>query len=54
MADERKSGSGNVPWGQRLFDRPFVLLALGRIVMFVIYTGWGVVEILTMPTATLP
>jgi hypothetical protein len=44
----------NVPWGQRFFDRPILLLVLGLLVMFVIYTGWGIVEILTLPQATLP
>jgi len=43
-----------VPLGQRLLDSPFWLLAAGLIVMFVVYTGWGIVEILTLPTATLP
>lgn len=43
-----------IPWGQRLYDRPFVLLALGLAVMFVLYTGWGIVEILTLSEAPLP
>lgn len=42
------------PLGQRLFDRPFLLLVLGLIVMFAFYTIWGLVEIYTLPTATLP
>ncbi len=42
------------PLGQRLFDNVFLLLALGMIIMFVVYTGWGLWEILTMPKATLP
>ena len=42
------------PRGQRLFDDVFLLLALGLIVMFVVYTGWGLWEILTMPDSTLP
>ena len=46
--------SGPVPWPQRLMDRPFVLLLLGLLVMFVIYTGWGIVEIMMLPAATLP
>lgn len=44
----------DIPLGQRLFDRPFLLLAAGIIVMFVFYTGWGIFEILSMPAATLP
>ena len=42
------------PWGQRLLDRPFLLLFLGMAVMFVFYTGWGTVELLLLPTAKLP
>ncbi len=43
-----------VPFGQRIFDKPFLLLALGLIVMFGFYTIWGLVEILTLPQAQLP
>jgi hypothetical protein len=43
-----------IPLGQRLFDNMFLLLALGMLVMFVVYTGWGMWEILSMPKATLP
>ncbi|MFN2375282.1 MAG: hypothetical protein ABR538_02015 [Candidatus Binatia bacterium] len=43
-----------IPLGQRLFDRPFLLLGVGLAVMFVFYTGWGMYEILSLPTATLP
>jgi hypothetical protein len=42
------------PLGQRVFDNVFLLLALGMVIMFVVYTGWGLWEILTMPKATLP
>jgi hypothetical protein len=37
-----------------LFDNWPVLMLLGLLVMFVIYTGWGLWEIVTMPPATLP
>jgi hypothetical protein len=43
-----------IPLGQRLFDRPFLLLAAGLVVMFLFYTGWGLIEILSLPQATLP
>lgn len=43
-----------IPRLQRLYDSPFLLLLAGLIVMFVVYTGWGLVEILTLPAATLP
>jgi hypothetical protein len=42
------------PLPQRLFDNVFLLLALGVVVMFVIYTGWGMWELLSMPKGTLP
>ena len=43
-----------LPLGQRLFDNMYLLLALGLLVMFVIFTGWGMWEILSMPKGTLP
>jgi hypothetical protein len=43
-----------VPLGQRLFDNVFLLLGAGLIVMFVLYTGWGLWEILSLPTSRLP
>lgn len=42
------------PLMQRLFDNVFLLLALGIIIMFIVYTGWGMWELLTMPKGTLP
>lgn len=43
-----------VPFFQRLYDRPFLLLALGLAVMLVLFTAWGLWEVLTLPEATLP
>jgi len=40
-----------VPWVQQLLDNPFLLLFLGVFVPMVIYTVWGVVDILTLPMA---
>ncbi len=51
---ERPSDPEQIPRLQRLFDSPFLLLIAGLIVMFVVYTGWGLWEILTLPQATLP
>ena len=45
---------GKVPVGQRVFDNMYLLLALGLIVMFVVFTGWGIWEIVAMPKGTLP
>jgi hypothetical protein len=44
----------DIPLGQRLFDRMFLLLVLGIVIMIAVYTGWGLWEIATMPTGTLP
>jgi hypothetical protein len=43
-----------VPLGQRLFDNIFLLLAAGVLIVFVLYTGWGLWEITHLPVATLP
>jgi len=43
-----------IPFGQRLYDRPFVLLVFGMVVMVVFYTAWGLIEVMTLPTAKLP
>lgn len=43
-----------VPRGQRFFDNIHLLLALGILIMVVLYTGWGMWEIMTLPKATLP
>ena len=45
---------GEIPRGQRLFDNVFLWLVAGILVMAVVYTGWGLFEILTLPPATLP
>lgn len=43
-----------IPLMQRMYDNVWLLLIAGIVVMFVVYTGWGMWEILTMPQATLP
>lgn len=43
-----------VPLGQRLFDSPFLLLVAGIVVMLVLYTGWGLLEIMRLTPAPLP
>ena len=42
------------PLLQRLFDNVFLLLGLGIVIMLLVYTGWGMWELLTMPKGTLP
>lgn len=46
--------TNEIPLGQRLFDRPFLLLGAGLVVMFGFYTGWGLLELMLMPPAPLP
>jgi hypothetical protein len=43
-----------VPLGQRLFDNVFLLLGAGVLIMLLFYTGWGLWEILSLPTGDLP
>ena len=41
----------SVPLMQQLLDNPFILLFLGVMVPMVVYTLWGVIDILTVPLA---
>ncbi|HLV27129.1 MAG TPA: hypothetical protein VKZ41_12540 [Gemmatimonadales bacterium] len=43
-----------LPRGQRFFDNIHLLMVLSIVIMFALYTGWGMWEILTLPPATLP
>lgn len=43
-----------VPLGQRLYEKPFLLLIAGIVVMLAFYTLWGLVEILSLKPAPLP
>jgi len=43
-----------VPLGQRLYDNMYLLLVLGVLVMLVVFTAWGVWEVLSMPVDPLP
>ena len=57
MSKPKDSGTEplpNVPLGQRLYDNPFLLLVLGIAVMAILFTGWGLWEVLTLPRAELP
>ena len=40
-----------VPFMQQLLDNPFLLLFLGVMVPMLVYTLWGVIDILTVPLA---
>jgi len=43
--------TGKVPLVQQLLDNPFLLLFLGVLIPMVVYTLWGVIDILTIPLA---
>ncbi len=49
-----EKGEEEIPLGQRIFDNPFLLLIACIVVMFVFYTGWGLVELAMLPEAPLP
>jgi hypothetical protein len=59
MADAKPPPLGGeppeeIPFGQRFLDSPFVLLVICIVVMFVFYTGWGLVELAMLSEAPLP
>lgn len=56
MADvtEKRPADEPPPFWQRVYDNVWLMLALGLIVMFVVYTAWGIWEVVTLPPATLP
>lgn len=56
MSDDAKQPQSGeeIPLGQRLFDRPYLLLLAGMLVMFVFYTGWGLLELASLTDAPLP
>ncbi len=45
------SADEKVPMMQQLLDNPFLLLFLGVMIPMVVYTLWGVIDILTVPLA---
>lgn len=55
--DEPRAGPGSPPDApllQRLYDRPFLLLVVGMVIMLIVYTFWGLWEIMSLPQAPLP
>ena len=56
-ADSTRGPDGAVsppPLGQGLYDNLFLLLVVGMVILALVYTGWGIVALATMPRATLP
>jgi hypothetical protein len=47
-------GETDIPLGQRLFDNVFLLMGAGILVMVLLYTGWGLWEVLTLDRSPLP
>ena len=54
MDEANQPSPEKIPLGQTLFERPFLLLFIGLVVMFLFYTGWGIYEVMTLPQAPLP
>jgi hypothetical protein len=50
----RETDAQPMPLGQRLYDNWLLLMVAGIVIMAVIYTGWGLWEVLTLPAAELP
>lgn len=53
-AGQPDDAAEHVPLGQRLYDNMYLLLFLGVLVMLVVFTAWGMWEIMSMPADTLP
>ncbi|MEW6703843.1 MAG: hypothetical protein AB1430_03220 [Pseudomonadota bacterium] len=52
MSDpQRDDDNEPIPWMQQVLDNPFLLLFLGVMIPMVVYTLWGVIDILTVPLA---
>lgn len=49
--NDTNADNERVPLMQQLLDNPFLLLFLGVMVPMVVYTLWGVIDILTVPLA---
>lgn len=49
--EEQTNEEERVPAMQRLLDNPFLLLFLGIAVPTVLYTMWGIMEIISIPMA---
>ena len=54
LGDDTQRDDEPRPLGQRVFDNMYLLLALGIVVMLVVYSAWGVWEIISMPQGKLP
>lgn len=48
---DQSEESVRIPLMQQLLDNPFLLLFLGVLIPMVVYIVWGVIDILTIPSA---
>jgi hypothetical protein len=51
LITEKNAEDEAIPFMQQLLDNPFILLFLGVMVPMLVYTLWGVIDILTVPLA---
>ena len=49
MSPNNHDANEPVPWMQQLLDNPFLLLFIGVMVPMIVYSLWGVIDILTIP-----
>ena len=51
MENENPSEEEKVPKGQILFDRIFLWFILSVLITSILYTGWGLIEMINVPPA---
>ena len=52
MADApQPAAEETIPVMQQILDNPFLLLFIGILVPTLLYTGWGIMEIISIPIA---
>ncbi len=51
MSEER--GTGEIPAGQKFFDNIWLLMAIGIGLPTLVYTVWGLIEIMNAPSMPL-
>ncbi|MFO1342488.1 MAG: hypothetical protein U1F05_05030 [Burkholderiales bacterium] len=49
--NDKQHDNEPVPMMQQLLDNPFLLLFFGVMVPMIVYSLWGVIDILTLPVA---
>ncbi len=49
MSEQKSSDAESIPMMQKLLDNPFLLLFIGVAAPSILFLGWGLVEIFTVP-----